>query len=316
MRCLHRMAGPLVLACALVVPVSRLARSAFVGAQEFGSHPPSAAPEGSPAETPGAGAESVEPAPAAEDPTRTAGGALAAFMRLRRYLTIRELKAVMTPELQARFEHDSTPFNGKRGARIAVFDFTEKDLRAVRPSGKSVRAATAVPAGAASDAPGPAAYLATVRSVWEDQGEAVEQRVESVRIAQREDGLWRVASLERVSSDPLRFKEAVPGVTALRLVLRAWVGRDPAATRGNLTAGFLKRYEGREGALKDLFAGANDPRHVAYQILEMKPQGAAVVVARVKLFEASPGRPSPLDGSVHALRLVRKGPPWLLDAWD
>src|SRR5437667_7108810 len=52
-------------------------------------------------------------APAAEDPTRTAGGALRLFMSSRDYRTIKRLKSVITDRLQTRFDHDSAPFNGK-----------------------------------------------------------------------------------------------------------------------------------------------------------------------------------------------------------
>ncbi len=289
------------------------------GSGSFAQIPPAVAPapgaEPSPAESPGT---APQEAVRVDDPTRTAGGALAAFMSRRDYLTIRELKAVMTPELQARFDHDSVPFNGKKRVRIALFDFSEKDLKPYPPAGKAVRASkpAATPGGGAAAPAGPAGYIATVRTLWEDQGEAVEQRVESMRLVQREDGLWRVATLDRISSDPLRFKEAVPGVTALRLVLRSWVGRDLAGARAGLSPAFLKRYEGREAALRELFVGGTDPHHAAYQILEVKPQGTTIVITRVKLFEASPGRPSSPEGSVRTLRLVKKGPPWFLDSWD
>ena len=287
------------------------------------------APGPSAAPTPGPSPSQAQPsetdaapqagAPAPEDdPTRTAGGALASFMSLRQYLTIRELKAVMTPELQARYEHDSVPFNGKRGRRIAAFDFSEKDLRPVGSASKAVRASRTpgLDGAAAATGSAPAAYLATVRSLWEDQGEAVELRVESVRILRREDALWRVAGLEMVTSEPLRFKEAVPGVTALRLLLRAWTRRDPRAARAFMSPEFLKRYQTRPETLDALIAGGTDPRHVAYQILEMTPQGSTVVVVKVRLFETSPGKPAPIEGSTHTLKLVKKGPPWLLEAWD
>lgn len=279
------------------------AAASLVAAQQA---PPEGALSGAP--------ESVA---AAEDPTRTAGGALAAFMGLRHYLTIRELKAVMTPELRARFDHDSAPFNGKRGGRIAAYDFSERDLK---PSAQVVRAAagtrTPEASAGASAAVGPAVYLATVRSLWEEQGEATELRTEITRLVRLDDGLWRVASLDRQHADALRFRESVPGVTALRLLLRAWTRGDLQAARSNMSPGFTKKFSGRDQALRDLFVGGGDPRHAAYQILEMKAEGPAASVARVKLFESNAHRPTPLDGSVHTLRMVKRGAPWLLDAWD
>jgi hypothetical protein len=258
-----------------------------------------------------------ESAAVPEDPTRTAGGALAAFMGLRHYLTIRELKAVMTADLQARFDHDSAPFNGKRGGRIAAYDFSERDLK---PAAQVVRSAVgARPPETSAAAPtggGPAAYLASMRSLWEEQGEATELRVETARLVRQEDGLWRVASLDRLRTDPLRFREAVSGVTALRLLLRAWTRGDLRAARSNMSPAFIKKFNGRDQALRDLLVGGPDPRHAAYQILEMKPEGPAASVARIKLFESNAHRPTPLDGSVHTLRMVKKGAPWLLDAWD
>ncbi len=269
---------------------------------------PRPAPSAAPAQVPAAAAESATPSP--DDPTLTAGGALAMFMSVRHYATIRQLRAVMTPALQARFDHDSAPFAGKRTIRLCAFEFSEKDLKPAGP--RRARPATTGAAGAAA----PDVYLATVRSLWEDQGEAAELRTESVRIARSEQGLWRIAGLERVASDALRFRDAVPGVTALRLLLRAWARRDVAAARAYLSPAFLKRYAGRDDGLQSLLAGAEDPRHIAFQIVEMAPQGAAEAVARVRLFEASPGRPSSLEGSLHTLRMVRKGAPWLLEAWD
>src|SRR6266446_5201339 len=122
-----------------------------------GRSTPAQAPEGSP--TPGTELlpEAQEGTPTAEDPTRTAGGALRLFMASRHYQTIRQLRGAMTERLQARFDHDSAPFNGKRGNRLAAFDFAEKDLKPARTAGKQVTPASS--------------YIASVRSLWEEQGE-------------------------------------------------------------------------------------------------------------------------------------------------
>lgn len=263
---------------------------------------------------PAEGMQPAEPSPVvlSEDPGRTAGGALRAFMAARDYRTIRELKAVMTPGLMARFEHDSTPFCGKRGIRLSAFDFLEKDLKP--PPARTTRTAEMQPAGAGSDLP---TYVGAVRSLWEEQGEAVELRAESARIAQQPDGLWRIAGLERVKSERLRFAEAVNGVTTLRLILRAWHRGDLQPAKGHMSAAFLKKHEGREEGLQAIFSNAaGAARHAAYQILSMDPRGQAAVEARVKLYFAPAGEPAALDGPERRLRLVRKGARWLLDAWD
>jgi len=160
------------------------------------------------------------------------------------------------------------------------------------------------------------AFAATVRSLWEEQGEAVEQRVETVEIAQREDGLWRVSALRRQSAERIRFPEPIPGVTVLRMVLRAWHRGDAAAARPHLSVAFMKRHQMREEGLAGLFSHSPGKRHAAYQIVDLKPRGEDVVLARVKLFDTVTGQPGPIDGQLRSMRLIKKGPRWLLDAWD
>ncbi len=263
-------------------------------------------------------AEEAPPPAPADDPTHTAGGALRKFMASRDYRSIRELKSVMTPRLVARYDQDSVPFNGKRSIRLAAFDFTEQDLKpvAAKPAqGAAVGRGTTAQAAVGAAAP-EAAYVATVRGLWEEQGEAVEMRVESLRIARQENGLWRVGTLERVRSEPLRFKDPIAGVTSLRMIMRAWHRRDLQAARTLMSQPFLKKYEGREEALQEIFVGRGAPRHAAYQILEVTQQGNSTEIARVKLFETVPGQPGPLDGPVRTLKLVKIGPRWLLGTWD
>jgi len=260
--------------------------------------PPVGGTEGAPA-----AAQEAAAAPGAEDPTRTAGGTLKVFLASRDYRTIRRLKGVMTEKLQARFDHDSAPFNGKRTNRLVAFDFTEKDLKPSRPP-----------------KPGPngpvAAYAATVRSLWAEQGEATEKRTESATVAQREDGLWRVADLVPSGSDKLRFAEAVAGVTTLRMVLRAWHRGDLAGARSHLSGAFLKKYAGRDEALAALFAPSGGRAHAAYQIVDMAPRGTGGAVARVRFYETVIGEPGPIDGMLRTLKMVRKGSRWLVDGWD
>ncbi len=292
----------LVLACATPTRAQVPAPTPAVPqAEEVPQDVPPAAPED---------AEIEEPPPA-EDLTRTAGGALQAFMASRNYRSIRALKGVMTPRLQAVYDHDSAQFNGKRGIRLAAFDFTERDMKPVRSAGRPVKAQTAAIA-----AETPPAFTATVRSLWEEQGEAVEQRVETVEITQQENGLWRVSGLRRQTAERLRFPDPIPGVTTLRMVLRAWHRSDLAGAKPHLSAAFLKRYEMREEALARLFGSAPGTQHAAYQIVELKPRGEETVLARVKLYETVSGEPRPLEGSLRSLRLIKKGPRWLLDAWD
>jgi hypothetical protein len=261
-------------------------------------------------------ADEAAPVPA-DEPTLTAGGALRKFMASRDYRTIRELKSVMTPRLVSRYDQDSVPFNGKRGIRLAAFDFTEQDLKPVpiKPA-KAAAGGGGSTAQAAVAPPPEAAYVATVRSLWEEQGEAVEMRVESLRIAQQENGLWRVGSLEKVRSEPLRFKDPIAGVTSLRMLMRAWHRRDLQAARPLMSQPFLKKYDGREEALREIIVGRGGTRHTAYQILEVVQQGETTEIARVKLFETVPGQPGPMDGPVRTVKLVKAGPRWLLGAWE
>jgi hypothetical protein len=247
-----------------------------------------------------------------DDPGRTAGGALRAFMAARDYRTIRDLKALMTPALAARFEHDSTPFCGKRGIRLSAFHFAEKDLKP--PKVKAARTAGMQPAGAVPETP---TYLGSVRSLWEEQGEAIELRSETARIVQQPDGLWRIAGLERAGSERLRFTEAVNGVTTLRLILRAWHRGDLQAAQGHMSPALLTKHASRQEFLQRTFSnGPGATRHAAYQIVSMVPRGETSVEVRVKLYLGPAGEPAPLEGPGHRLRLVRKGPRWLLDAWD
>jgi hypothetical protein len=222
----------------------------------------------------------------------TAGEALAFFMASRDYRTIRDLKSVMTASLKASYDTDPTPYNGRKGIRLSAFDYREP-------------------------APAPAAKSAavTVKSLWEDQGEAVEVRSETVRLALGEDGLWKVSAVQRAGVQPVRFKESVAGVTSLRQVLRAWVRRDFETARGLMSDAFLKRQAGREEGIEAVFAGDPQTRRAAFRIVEMKPQGTASVTARVRLVETPPGRPSALEGIPRTLVLVRRGQRWILDDW-
>ncbi|HXH28467.1 MAG TPA: hypothetical protein VNL37_05440, partial [Candidatus Polarisedimenticolia bacterium] len=222
------------------------------------------------------------------------------FMASRNYRSLRQLKSVMTPALIKRFDYNSATFNGKRGNRLAAFDFGEDDLRPVRTRKGSA----------------PSIYQATVKSLWDNQGELVERRTESIRIAQQEDGLWRVGVLEEVSSDSVRFSDAVPGVTNLRMLLRAWARRDLAGAESQMSSAFLKSYQGREDALQTIFVGDPDPRHAAFEILDLQPLPSGGAEAHVRLYDASPDRPSPLDGYERTLRFGRSGARYVLDAWE
>jgi hypothetical protein len=258
------------------------------------------APEGSPAPDTEIVPEGEEGTPAAEDPTRTAGGALRLFMASRHYQTIRQLKGVMTERLQARFDHDSAPFNGKRGNRLAGFDFAEKDLKPARTAGKPVTP--------------PSSYIASVRSLWEEQGEVSERRTEAITLVLQDSGLWRVADLAVRDAEKQRFADAVNGVTALRMVLRAWIRSDVAAARQGMSPALLKKLN--EDALKALFTPGSGRTHAAYQIVDMTPQGTTGALAHARLYETVTGEPGSIDGQPRTLRMVRKGSRWLVDAWD
>jgi hypothetical protein len=265
-----------------------------------GVSPLAQTPEGSPTPEPELAPEGQEGTPAAEDPTRTAGGALRLFMASRHYQTIRQLRGVMTERLQARFDHDSAPFNGKRGNRLAAFGFSEKDLKPARAGGRPATSSTS--------------YLASVRSLWEEQGEATERRTESITLALQDGGVWRVADLSIAASEKLRFSDAVNGVTALRMVLRAWIRGDAAAARQGMSPAFLKK-TGEEG-LAALFTPAGGAQNAAYEIVDMTPQATTGATAHVRLYESVIGEPGPIDGQPRTLRMVKKGSRWLVDGWD
>jgi len=257
-------------------------------------------PEESPTPDTGLVPEGQEETPAAEDPTRTAGGALRLFMASRHYQTIRQLQGVMTERLQARFDHDSAPFNGKRGNRLAAFDFAEKDLKPARMAGKPTTP--------------PSSYIASVRSLWEEQGEATERRTEAITLVLLDSGLWRVADLAIRATEKLRFNDAVNGVTALRMVLRAWIRGEVAAGRSGPGPALFKKPNG--DALRALCTPAPGRSHAAYQIVDMTAQGTTGAVAHVRLYETVTGEPGSIDGQPRTLRMLKKGSRWLVDGWD
>lgn len=251
---------------------------------------PGAAP---PATSPPAGeAPPAQPPPPTDERLATPGGALAYFMAVRDYRTIRELKSVMTPALKAAYDRDSVPFNGKQGVRLAAFDFREP---APNPTVKAV--------------------TVTVKSLWEDQGEAVEQRSETAGLERDESGQWHVGKLQKGTVEPLRYKETVAGVTALRTILRAWQHRDLEGAKSFMSDAFKKRYAGRDEGLAAVFSGDPSLRRAAFRILELSPRGSSATVARVRLVETAPGRPSSLEGSPKSIGLVKRGSRWLLDDW-
>ncbi|HUD70934.1 MAG TPA: nuclear transport factor 2 family protein [Dongiaceae bacterium] len=260
-----------------------------------------------PAETPPAPPATEAPAPAAPESAPpagdqpaaalvehggSAGEALAFFMGSRDYRTIRDLKSIMTAACRAAYDRDPTPFNGKKGFGLSAWDYREP---ALKPQ--------ATAAGIA------------VKGLWEDQGEAIEVRTETVRLVREAGGPWRVAAIEKTASEPLRYKESTPGVTTLRQILRAWIRRDFAAARGYLSDAYLKRIAGRPEGLEAVFAGDPNVRRAAFRIVEIAPKGSAAATAQVRLVEASPGLPTRLDGVPKTLALVKRGSKWLLDDW-
>ncbi|HET8946356.1 MAG TPA: nuclear transport factor 2 family protein [Candidatus Polarisedimenticolia bacterium] len=267
--------------------------------------PPQAPPGGAPAApgTPGAQTppgETGEPekqdgealVPPATDPGETPSGALAFFMASRDYRTIRELKSILTPQAKAAYDHDSVAYNGRKGVRLAAWDYRE-------PAPK----------------PGATSVSAGIRSLWEDQGEAVEQRSETARLQRDPTGPWRVGSLQKTGTENLRMKDAVPGVTTLRMLLRAWRQRDLPAARSLFTDSFLKKVEAKGDGLAGLFTPPEGKRHAAFRIQSLDPSGTTGAVAKVSLVDVVSGRPGPLDGTPRTLTLVKRGSRWLVDDW-
>jgi hypothetical protein len=249
--------------------------------------PADAAPpdESAPTDAPANGAATVEHG-------GTAGEALAFFMASRDYRTIRDLKAIMTPACRAAYDHDPTPFNGKKGFGLSAWDYREP---ALKPQ--------ATAAGIA------------VKGLWEDQGEAIEVRTETVRLAREANGPWRVAAIEKVASESWRYSASTPGVTTLRMILRAWIRRDFDAAKVHLSDAYLKRIAGRPEGLEAVFAGDANVRRAAFRIVGITPKGSAAATAQVRLVEAPPGLPTRLDGVPKTLILVKHGSKWLLDDW-
>jgi hypothetical protein len=213
-------------------------------------------------------------------------------MASRDYRTIRDLKAIMTAACRANYDHDPTPFNGKKGFGLSAWDYNVPALK-----------------------PQATAAAITVKGLWEDQGEAIEVRTESVHLAKDSGGPWRVAAIEKITTEPLRYKDAIAGVTTLRMILRAWIRRDYAAARAHMSDAFLKRVEGRPEGIEAVFAGDPNLRRAAFRILQVTPHGDAAATAQVRLVEAPEGRPTRLDGTPKTLELVRRGQRWLLDDW-
>ena len=241
-----------------------------------------------------------EPDP--DDPTLTAGGALRLFMASRNYRSLRRLKGVMTEALVVRYDRNSAPFNGKNRVRLAAFHFTPGDLRPVTARGQK-------------GAP-PGTYIARVRTLWADQGEAVELRREAIRIVRQDTGLWRVSRLEKIESEPLRFRSDLEGQITVRRLMRGWHRRSLASAQRHLGSNFQKKYEGREEDLAAIFVGEEDPRHAAYRIIELKEVGSSRLVAKLELFVTSPGQPIPIEGDPVIVQMVKQGPSWRLDAWE
>ncbi len=262
--------------------------------------PPPPPPEDAYDEVPAPEVVPAEPSP--DDPTLTAGGALRLFMASRNYSTLRALKSVMTESLQSRYDHDSAPFNGKNRVRLAAFHFTPDDLNPVIPRDSKGRP--------------PDTYIAHVKTLWADQGEVVERRTEAIRVVRTGIGLWRVSRLQEVASESLRYRSDLQGLIALRRIMRGWIRRSLPSVQRYFSSGFERRYAGREEDLASLFVGRDDPRHAAYRIVELKEVGDTRLVARLELYDTSPGQPAPIEGRPVILQLVRQAPYWLLDSWE
>lgn len=257
------------------------------------------------------------------DPTVTAEGALTVFMRARNYRTIRILKSVMTPSLQASYDRDSARFNGKQNVRLSAFYFEPEDLKAVHYSGpKGAREADI--------------FDATVRSLWTHQGELADRRREVIRLAQEESGLWRVGRLDIRESDKSRYQEQIPSVTSLRKVLRAWHRRQTALALPLLTEAFREKYaaeapapeavveevvepekQAEESGVAWLFEGDPEIRHAAFEIREILwEEEADEATAHVDLYVTASNRFGPLQPLPYSIRLVQVGVGWYIDSWE
>ena len=286
----------------LIPAVLLLAGLACVTAATLGSQEPPPVPPGPQGESPAPPPEPApgappdpapaEPPAAAPETIRSPGMALSFFMASRDSRTIRDLKSVMTPTLRTAYDHDSAPFNGRKGIRLAAFDFREPMPKA------DVRSVTVV-----------------VKSLWEDQGEAVELRTENAKLEREASGNWLVGGLNKAATESLRYGEAIGGVTALRMILRSWQRRDLEAAKSFMSDAFRKRFAGREEGFAAVFGGDPAVRRAAFRIVDLQPRGTTAAVARVRLVEAPAGRPSGLEGTPRTVELEKKGSRLLLNDW-
>lgn len=282
---LPRRSGALLRAALILACIAACGTVAPIRSQEPQPVPPDPQGESPPA-------VSTEPSPVVQETIRSPRAALSFFMASRDYRTIRDLKSVMTPHLKTVYDHDSAPFNGRKGIRLAAFDFHEPMPKA------DARSVSVV-----------------VKSLWEDQGEAVELRTETTRLERDPSGTWLVAGLDRAATESLRYNEAIGGVTALRMILRTWQRRDLEAAKSFMSDAFKKRFAGREEGIAAVFGGDPAVRRAAFRIVDLQPRGTAAAVARVRLVEAAPGRPSGLEGTPRTVELAKKGSRWLLNDW-
>ena len=75
--------------------------------------------------------------------------------------------------------------------------------------------------------------------------------------------------------------------------------------------------EKAQQALRALFVPAEGaPRHAAYQIVSLTPQGMTAADAEIRLFEAPLGQPAPIGGVARHLKLVKSGARWLVESWN
>jgi hypothetical protein len=280
---------------------------------EWGGEDPEAPPEARPDEGP-AGEDEVErpgegylwggrPS-GGPDPTLTPEGTLTLFMRARNYRTIRILKSLMTPSLQASFDRDSARFNGKQNVALSAFHFQTEGFKAVHYAESG--------AGKEADI-----YDATVRSLWTDQGELADRRREVVRLVREASGVWRVGRLDIAESDRSRYQELIPSVTSLRKVLRAWHYRQAAPAEPLLTDAFVKTRGTGEDGVAGLFEGDDAERHAAFEIRQIDwREKATRATAHVDLYVTARNRFGSLEPRRSIIGLIQVGPGWYVDSWE
>lgn len=105
--------------------------------------------------------------------------------------------------------------------------------------------------------------------------------------------------------DPLRV---------LKIVLRAWVDRDPNTATRYTSVDFEQGFKSRQD-LQQLFIGKSSPVHIAYAIRRIASTDRDYVIFDADLYERSDPDPR-LSSSRVTIHVKKFGSAWLVDTWN